>query len=289
LLCRLKSLIVSPQCLVLLGSLADFAGPRISRVFRRLLFRVFGAALSADFYRYGTEMERIRALLIGFVAGALHRVRADGLEHLPKEGFLLVSNHTAGFDAVALQLACPRPIRFLTLESACQHQWLDPILGLVGTEGIPVSRGRAKKAVAKAVEYIQNGEIVCVFPEGQLNSTGNLLRLHRGFELIARLAGCKIVPVWIDGSETPTAYRKDGKCFFKPPKRIAQSVAIAFGRPMPGRAVDIGLVREKLLELGEHCFGRQAKLNVHLARATIEGLKRSQSDDIVVDGICDRR
>ncbi|HET9374414.1 MAG TPA: AMP-binding protein [Chthoniobacterales bacterium] len=289
LLCCLKSLIVAPQHLVFLGSLADFAGPKISQLFRRVLFRVFGAALSADFYRYRTEMERIRALFTGFASGALSRVRTHGLEHLPKEGFLLVSNHTAGFDAVALQLACPRPIRFLVLESACQHQWLNPILALVGTEAIPISRDRAKNAVAKAVEYIQNGEIVCVFPEGQLNSTSSLLRLHRGFELIARLAGCEIVPVWIDSPETPTAYRKDGQYFFKPPKRIARSVAVAFGRPMPGRSVGIGLVREKLLELGESCFRRQDRLNVHLARATIEGIKHSQSVDIIIDGNCDRR
>jgi acyl-[acyl-carrier-protein]-phospholipid O-acyltransferase / long-chain-fatty-acid--[acyl-carrier-protein] ligase len=119
LLCCLKSLIVAPQHLVFLGSLANFAGPKISQLFRRVLFRVFGAALSADFYRYRTEMERIRALFTGLASGALSRVRTHGLEHLPKEGFLLVSNHTAGFDAVALQLACPRPIRFLVLESAC--------------------------------------------------------------------------------------------------------------------------------------------------------------------------
>lgn len=285
----LKSLIVAPQHLVFLGSLADFAGPKISQGFRRVLFRVFGAALSADFYRYRTEMERIKALFIGLAAGALSRVRAHGLEHLSKEGFLLVSNHTAGFDAVALQLACPRPVRFLVLESACQHQWLNPILALVGTEAIPVSRERAKKAVAKAVEYIQKGEIVCVFPEGQLNSTGSLLRLHRGFELIARLAGCEVVPVWIDSPETPTAYRKDGEYFFKPPNRIARSVAVAFGKPMPGRSVNIGLVREKLLELAESCFRRQDRLNVHLGRATLEGIKRSQSDDIIIDGNCDRR
>ena len=286
---RLKSLIASPQHLVFLGSVADFAGPKISRIFRRVLFRVFGAALSADFYRYRTEMERIKALFAGLVAGALSGVRVHGLEHLPKEGFLLVSNHTAGFDAVALQLACPRPIRFLVLESACQHQWLNPILGLVGTEAIPVSRDRARKAVAKAVEYIQNGDIVCVFPEGQLNSTGNLLRLHRGFELIARLAGCETVPVWIDDLETPTAYREGEQYFFKPPKRIARSVAVAFGPPMPGRSADLGLVREKLLELGESSFRRQGKLNVHLARATIEGMKRSQSDDIIIDGKGERR
>jgi acyl-[acyl-carrier-protein]-phospholipid O-acyltransferase / long-chain-fatty-acid--[acyl-carrier-protein] ligase len=139
------------------------------------------------------------------------------------------------------------------------------------------------------VECIQNGEIVCVFPEGQLNSTGNLLRLHRGFDLIARLAACKIVPVWIDGPETPTAYRKHGQYFFKAPKPIVRSVAIAFGKPIPERSADIGLLREKLLELGESCFRRQARLNVHLARATIEGLKRFHSDDIIVDGNCDRR
>jgi len=45
---RLKSVVIAPEHLVVLGSLFDFAGPRISQRFRRILFRLFGGALAAD-------------------------------------------------------------------------------------------------------------------------------------------------------------------------------------------------------------------------------------------------
>lgn len=90
-----------PGHLAVLGSLFDFAGPGVSRKFRLFLFRVLGGALAADFYLYRSETQRLRALLIGLVSGALCQVKIHDLENLPKGGFLLLPNHTTGFDAVA--------------------------------------------------------------------------------------------------------------------------------------------------------------------------------------------
>ena len=42
-----------------------------------------------------------------------YRVHALGLEHLPEGGFLLLPNHITWVDAIVLQLACPRPIRYI--------------------------------------------------------------------------------------------------------------------------------------------------------------------------------
>jgi acyl-[acyl-carrier-protein]-phospholipid O-acyltransferase/long-chain-fatty-acid--[acyl-carrier-protein] ligase len=73
---------------------------------------------------------------------------------------------------------------------------LQPVLRLFGT--LPISPKHAKEAVRAAAESIAAGEIVCIFPEGELSRTGMLLRLRRGYELIARSAKCPVVPVWLD-------------------------------------------------------------------------------------------
>ena len=53
-------------------------------------------------------------LIASLVARRLYRVRANGLEHFPREGgVLLLCNHISYVDVVVLQLACPRPIRFV--------------------------------------------------------------------------------------------------------------------------------------------------------------------------------
>ncbi len=186
-------------------------------------------------------------------------------------------------DAVVLQLACPRPIRFIVHESIYRIGWLTPIFKLI--EAIPISNVRAKEAVRTAVDRIKRGEIVCIFPEGELSRTGTLLKLRKGFELIARLAECEVVPVWLDGLWGSIFSFEGGRYFFKVPKRIPQHATIAFGKPIPGHSVDIGITRERLLELGELCFQKRPELSAHLGRATVRGLKRRQFDEAVIDGM----
>lgn len=131
-----------------------------------------------------------------FVASLLYRVTPFGQHWLPPGGFLLLPNHLTWVDAVVLQLACPRPIRFVVDAAIYKIAWLNPIFRAVGA--LPISPKRAKDAVRDAAAAIEAGEIVCIFPEGELSRTGMLLRLKRGYELIARAANCPVVPVWLD-------------------------------------------------------------------------------------------
>ena len=58
-------------------------------------------------------------LFAHLVARLLYRVRPSGLEDFPtRGGVLLIANHLSYVDVVVLQLACPRPIRFVA------HHWL---------------------------------------------------------------------------------------------------------------------------------------------------------------------
>jgi acyl-[acyl-carrier-protein]-phospholipid O-acyltransferase / long-chain-fatty-acid--[acyl-carrier-protein] ligase len=217
------------------------------------------------------------------VAGTFYRVKTFGLENLPKSGFLLVPNHMTYVDAVVLQLACPRPIRFIVQESIYRISWLEPIFRLI--EAIPISNARAKDALREAASRIKQGEIVCIYPEGELSRTGTLLKLNRGFELIARLAECDVVPVWLDGLRGSIFSFEGGRYFFKFPKRIPQKATIAFGTPISWSFVDVGGIRQRLLELGEFCYQRRPELVGHLGRATVSGLKRGQFEDAIVDGM----
>jgi acyl-[acyl-carrier-protein]-phospholipid O-acyltransferase/long-chain-fatty-acid--[acyl-carrier-protein] ligase len=114
------------------------------------------------------------------VARAIYRVRTRGEGTLPRGGFLLLPNHITWVDAIVLQLAIPRRIRFVIDESFYRNRFLHPILRLAGC--IPISAKRAKEATRAAAEKIRSGEIVCLFPEGQLSRRGTLLGLRRGYE-----------------------------------------------------------------------------------------------------------
>jgi len=125
-----------------------------------------------------------------------YRVTALGTDKLPKGGFLLLPNHITWVDAIVLQLACPRPIRYIIDEEFYRKPILHPFLRQLRC--IPIDTRHSHSAIRAATEKIAEGEIVCLFPEGQLERAGTLLRLRRGYELIARHANAAVVPVWLD-------------------------------------------------------------------------------------------
>src|SRR6266404_3350745 len=212
-----------------------------------------------------------------------YRVRPIGIECLPKGGFLLLPNHISWVDAIVLQLACPRPIRYIIDREFYDKPFLRPFLRIVRC--IPIEQRHSRSAIRAAAEQIAAGEIVCLFPEGQLERAGTLLRLRRGYELIARHANAPVVPVWLDQLWGSIFSFQGGRFFTKLPKRIPYPVTIAFGKPLKAEAADIATVREELLKLGEFCYSRRPAVDRHLAEECVRGLKRRPFATAVIDGL----
>src|SRR3954447_1439214 len=223
------------------------------------------------FYFFGLALARL-----------IYHVRVTGREALPAGGFLLLPNHITWVDAIVLQLATPRPIRFIIHDEYYRKPFLHPFLRLIGC--IAISSKRAKEAIRSAAERIREGEIVCLFPEGHLSRTGTLLRLQRGYELIARQADAAVVPVWMDELWGSIFSFQGGRFFTKWPREIPYGVRVFFGAPIPAKDATIALVREQLLKLGERCYSERAALKGHLAEACLRGLKRKVFTTAVIDG-----
>jgi acyl-[acyl-carrier-protein]-phospholipid O-acyltransferase/long-chain-fatty-acid--[acyl-carrier-protein] ligase len=227
--------------------------------------------------------ERALRIIASALLRCFYRVTTLGLEHLPAGGFLLLPNHITWVDAIVLQVACPRPIRYIVDQEFYHKPLLKPFLRLVRC--IPIDTRRSRSAIRAATEKIAEGEVVCLFPEGQLERAGTLLRLRRGYELIAHHANAKVVPVWLDQLWGSIFSFQGGRFFTKLPKRILYRVTVAFGKPLPADAADIARVREELLKLGESCFRRRPSLDRHLAEECVRGLKRRPFATAVVDGL----
>jgi acyl-[acyl-carrier-protein]-phospholipid O-acyltransferase/long-chain-fatty-acid--[acyl-carrier-protein] ligase len=213
----------------------------------------------------------------------VYRLETHGLENLPSGGFLLLPNHITWVDALLLQLACPRKIRFVIEQEFYQRPLLHPILKIAGA--IPITSRRAKDAVRLGAEAMRRGEIVCLFPEGQLERRGTLLGLRRGYELFARQAEVPVVPVWLDELWGSIFSYQGGRFFAKWPRRFPYSVRVAFGEPLAPGAADIATVREQLLKLGEFCFSKRDMLREHLGRVVLRGMKRHPFRTAIVDAL----
>lgn len=227
--------------------------------------------------------ERLLYLFGIGVGRCFYRVAAHGADNLPPGGCLLLPNHISWVDAIVLQLACPRRVRYVIDQEFYHKPLLKPILATIGC--IPIDTRHARSAIKAATEQLARGEVVCLFPEGQLTRSGTLLRLRRGYELIAQHANAPVVPVWLDRLWGSIFSYQGGKFFTKWPKEIPYRVSVAFGKPIQPAAADIATVREELLKLGEFCYSRRPWLNQHLAEACVRGLKRRRFSTAVIDGL----
>src|SRR4030095_8841680 len=117
---------------------------------------------------------------------SLYRLRIIGFEHVPLHGpALLVANHLSFIDGLLVGSCVQRFVRFMVYAPFFKM----PLLGKLFTlmRAIPPGGGGARGAVGairKAREELQAGHVVCIFAEGAISRTGNMLPFKRGFEKI---------------------------------------------------------------------------------------------------------
>ncbi len=178
--------------------------------------------------------------------GIFYRIRAVNPENLPKKGgVLLLPNHVSWADAFFLTAASPRPVRFVMDATYMQYAPIRWFCRLFNT--VPINLGKPREALRTAGEALAGGDVVCLFPEGQLTRTGTLQELKRGFELIARKGGAPVVPVWQDGAWGSIFSFERNRFFRKWPRKLPYGLSIAFGRPLDPREARLDHIRHGML------------------------------------------
>jgi acyl-[acyl-carrier-protein]-phospholipid O-acyltransferase/long-chain-fatty-acid--[acyl-carrier-protein] ligase len=128
----------------------------------------------------------------------IYGIKVMGGENIPQRGgALLVANHLSFIDVALINAAASRPVRFLVFKDIYDNPLLRPFLALM--QAIPVSpdlRPHEKiRSLQTASNAIRNGELVCVFAEGQISRTGGMLPFRRAAKRIIRNIDAPIIPV----------------------------------------------------------------------------------------------
>ncbi len=180
----------------------------------------------------------------------IYKVQVEGLENLPREGGVIVApNHLSYVDVVLLSVICPRPMRTMAWGGFTRYAFFRALFRVFGT--LPVTPERAKTAMKEAVEVLQQGNAVLIFPEGQISRTGELQPIAGGFNLLARHANAPVVPVHLGGVWGSIFSFERGKFFWKKPLHLPYPVAIRFGKPMSPTEATVENLRNALLGLAK--------------------------------------
>jgi 1-acyl-sn-glycerol-3-phosphate acyltransferase len=192
-------------------------------------------------------------ILISLPTLLLWRVRAIGVENVPKAGpLLLAPNHFSQMDHFFTGLYLRRKVRFM----AKSQIFGPPVLTYVFAHGgvFPVRRGHHdEEAFKTAFTLLDQGEMLLIYAEGGRSRSGELGRPKAGIGRLALESGAPVVPVAIHGSASVRRWKR-----FAFPK-----VTVEYGEPV-SFAVEPDPSRERQLEVAAEIFGRVREMYARL-------------------------
>lgn len=217
----------------------------------------------------------LRAVLV-ILTNSLYRLRIVGHEHVPKTGgALLVPNHVSFIDGLLLIASLDRHVRFVVDAQYAEQPLFKPLMKLFGV--IPISSYGGVRVVLRALRdagvALDRGELVCMFPEGQITRTGTLLPFRRGFERIMKGRSAPIIPIHLDRVWGSIFSFDRGRFFWKLPERLPYPVTVSFGAPLPPHTSAHDL-RTAILALGEAAWALRKPDRRPLHREFISAMRR---------------
>jgi acyl-[acyl-carrier-protein]-phospholipid O-acyltransferase/long-chain-fatty-acid--[acyl-carrier-protein] ligase len=129
------------------------------------------------------------------------------------------------------------------------------------------------RALRSAGQALDDGELVCIFPEGQITRTGTLLPFRRGFERIVKGRQVPVIPAHLDRVWGSIFSFEGGRFLRKWPERIPYPVSVSFGAPLPSDTPAYKL-RDAVRTLGEEAWRLRKSKRRPLHREFVHAMRR---------------
>ena len=197
--------------------------------------------------------------LLWFATHTIFKIRIVGTENVPRRGpALLVANHMSHVDGMLIGACLQRFVRFMVWKPYYEMKAFHWFFKL--SKAIPVGTSGPRdmvRSIQDARAELKAGHVVCIFAEGAISRTGNLLPFKRGLEKIVDGLDVPVVPVHLDRLWGSIFSFEGGRFFWKWPKRIPYPVTVSFGDPMPAPEANAHSVRQAIAELGSEAVAHR--------------------------------
>ncbi|MBJ2255234.1 MFS transporter [Pseudomonas psychrophila] len=236
-------MVVSALVTILLLSVAKLTIPELF-----LVVSLMNIAVNSYIFKIVPEFSM--RFMIWLLSHSMYRVQHKHLDLIPDEGAaLLVCNHVSFVDALLIGGAVRRPIRFVMYYKIYNLPVLNFIFRTAGT--IPIAgRGEDEviyeQAFDRIARYLNDGELVCIFPEGKLTTDGQINEFKAGVTRILERTPVPVIPMALQGLWGSFFSRDPNKGYFK---RLWSRVTLVAGEPMPATEATQKVLRERVTAL----------------------------------------
>ncbi|HEX5764337.1 MAG TPA: 1-acyl-sn-glycerol-3-phosphate acyltransferase, partial [Woeseiaceae bacterium] len=179
--------------------------------------------------------------LIRFLAwiliNTLYRIRAIGLENIPREGpAVLVCNHVSFVDALVVGGTIRRPVRFVMYYRIFEIPLLKFLFNTA--KAIPIASAKENEALLEEAfdridAELETGNVVCIFPEGAITRDGEIHRFRPGIERIIERHPVPVIPMALGGLWGSWFSRRSNGTLRRLPGKLFQLVTLRIGEPVP--------------------------------------------------------
>ena len=205
-------------------------------------------------YIFSLVPEFLMRFLAWLLIHTIHRVETINVDRIPKKGAaVLVCNHVSYVDAIVIMAASPRPIRFVMDHRIFQIPLLSWIFRTA--RAIPIAPAKEdpwllEKSFVDIAQALHEGELVCIFPEGKLTSTGEMNEFKGGIRKILDRTSVPVIPMALRGLWGSMLTRHPDNPFKRSFRRGPFSrLSLVVGQPMAPTAATPESLYEQVAQL----------------------------------------
>lgn len=220
-------MVVAAVVSILLLSVAKLSIPQLF-----LVLSLMNVAVNVYIFKIVPEFTM--RFLVWLLSHSMYRVDHQNLEAIPDEGpVVLVCNHVSFVDALLIAGSIRRPVRFVMYYKIFRLPVLNFIFRTAGA--VPIAARHEderiyEEAFRRVAQYLKDGEVVCIFPEGKLTADGEMNEFRGGVERIIEETPVPVIPMALQGLWGSFFSRDPDKGFFR---RFWSRVRLVAGQPLP--------------------------------------------------------
>lgn len=217
-----------------------------------LVTALLNALVAAHIFRLVPEF--LMRFVSWLVISLMYRLQVRGVEEVPDEGAaLVVCNHVSFVDALLISASVRRPIRFVMYYRIFNI----PVLSWVfrTAKAIPIAGAKEdpelmERAFAEIDAALARGELVGLFPEGQITRSGDINPFRSGVERILAARPVPVVPMALRGMWGSLFSRRDSTLRrMRLPRRFRAHIELAIDPPLPASDANAAALQEKVQAL----------------------------------------